>query len=78
MLWIVDWWLVSDFFGQPIGPTFNSQDLLTLEQGTDMLGRNVGTEHSMLSNITSASRRKHEKTLIHFIIVSLPAALIRH
>jgi hypothetical protein len=33
------------YLGQPIGPIFKGQeDFLTLEDGTDMLSRNVGTD----------------------------------
>jgi hypothetical protein len=42
MLLSVDWWLVTDVSGQPIGPPFNGQaDWLILEEGTYRLSRNV-------------------------------------
>jgi hypothetical protein len=42
MLRSVDWWLFTDVSGQPMGPIFNGQAVcLTVEDGTDMLSRNV-------------------------------------
>ena len=45
----VDWYLVTDVSGQPIGSVF--LDYLTLEDGTDMLSSNVGDYWSTLFNI---------------------------
>jgi hypothetical protein len=42
----VDWWLVTDVSGQPIG-----LDYLTLEDGTNRMSRNVGNYQSTLRNI---------------------------
>ena len=51
MLRSEDWLIITDVSGQPIGNFFKSQalqekrlDFLTLENGTDRLSRNVGTE----------------------------------
>jgi hypothetical protein len=46
MLRSVDWQLVTDVSGEPIGPIFNDQavqmNCLALEDGIYMLSRNVG------------------------------------
>ena len=44
MLHSVGWWLVSDVSGNPIGGAYlRVLDRLTLENGTDLLPRNVPT-----------------------------------
>jgi hypothetical protein len=47
----VEWYFCTDVSGQPIGPIFKGQevqlsawDFLTIEEGTDRLSLNVGTE----------------------------------
>jgi hypothetical protein len=40
-----EWWFCTDVSEQPIRPIFKGQEnFLTLEDGTDMLSRNVGAE----------------------------------
>jgi hypothetical protein len=48
MLSSVDWYLVTDVLGKPIGPILKGQavqDCLTLQDGIDSLFRNVVTDH---------------------------------
>jgi hypothetical protein len=44
MLRSVEWWLGTDVSEQPICTIFKDQEVLTLEDGTDRLCRNVGPE----------------------------------
>jgi len=40
----VQWSFLANVWGQPVGPIFKVQELLTLEDGNDWLSRNFGKE----------------------------------
>ena len=61
MLGSVDSWLVTDVWGQPVGPIF--LDYLTLEDGSDRLPRNVGNCKPIYAADTPEDRRSN---LMHF------------
>jgi hypothetical protein len=61
----VEWLLCADVSGQPVGQILSGEevqeDLLALEDGTDWLSRNVGTEnHFTLRNIPEECRSYHK------------------